>query len=86
MAKFNQAQTIKTTNKSGYAAYAMSDKSKLVTQVLTSFFNEKKFYGDNSTEIQETIKRVIDTDPAFVAKLAVLPAGSLICALFPTCW
>lgn len=71
MAKFNQAQTIKTTNKSGYAAYAMSDKSKLVTQVLTSFFNEKKFYGDNSTEIQETIKRVIDTDPAFVAKLAV---------------
>ena len=71
MAKFNQAQTIKTTNKSGYAAYAMSDKSKLVTQVLTSFFNEKKFYGDNSTEMQDTIKRVIDTDPVFVAKLAV---------------
>ena len=71
MAKFNQAQTIKTANKSGHAAYSMRDKSKLVTQVLTSFFNEKKFYGDNSTEIQETIKRVIDTDPAFVAKLAV---------------
>lgn len=71
MAKFNQAQTIKTTNKSGYAAYAMSDKSRLVTQVLTSFFNENKFYGDNSAEMQETIKRVIETDPEFVAKLAV---------------
>lgn len=71
MAKFNQAQTIKTTNKSGYVAYSMNDKSKLVTQVLTSFFNEKKFYGDNSAEMQETIKRVIDTEPEFVAKLAV---------------
>ena len=71
MAKFNQAQTIKTTNKSGYAAYAMSDKSRLVTQVLTSFFNENKFYGDNSAEMQETIKRVIDVNPEFVAKLSV---------------
>ena len=49
----------------------MTDKQKLVTQVLTSFFNEKKFYGDNSAEMQETIKRVIATDAEFVAKLAV---------------
>lgn len=70
MAKFNTAQSIKTTNKDGHAAYAMTDKAKLVTQVLTSFFNESKFYGDNSAEMQETIKRVIDSDAEFVAKLA----------------
>ena len=71
MAKFNQTQTIKTQNKSGHSAYSMTAKSKLVTQVLTSFFNENKFYGDNSAEMQETIKSVIATDPKFVANLAV---------------
>ena len=71
MAKFNQTQTIKTQNKSGHSAYSMTEKSKLVTQVLTSFFNEKKFYGDNSAEMQETIKSVIAADPKFVANLAV---------------
>jgi hypothetical protein len=49
----------------------MDAKSKLVTQVLTSFFNEKKFYGDNSAEMQETIKAVIDKEPQFVSNLAV---------------
>jgi hypothetical protein len=49
----------------------MGDKEKLVTQVLTSFFNEKKFYGDNSAEMQRTIKSVIAKDAEFVAKLAV---------------
>ena len=71
MAKFNTTATIKTTNKSGHVAYGMSDKPKLVTQVLTSFFNEAKFYGDNSKEMQETIKSVIKSDPRFVANLAV---------------
>lgn len=71
MAKFNSPVTNKTTNKEGHVAYKMSEKSKLVTQVLTSFFNEKKFYGDNSAEMQETIKRVIQKDPEFVSKLAV---------------
>ena len=71
MSKFNQNATIKTQNKSGHSAYSMPAKSKLVTQVLTSFFNEKKFYGDNSAEIQETIKAVILTDPKFVSNLAV---------------
>ena len=72
MAKFNApTATIRTTNKEGHAAYSMPDKSKLITQVLTSFFNEKKFYGDNSKEMQETIRRVIKSDPAFVANLAV---------------
>lgn len=71
MSKFNQTATIKTTNKSGYAAYGMTSKSKLVTQVLTSFFNEDKFYSDNSAEMQETIKEVIKQDAEFVSKLAV---------------
>lgn len=71
MSKFNSTATIKTTNKSGHVAYGMTDKEKLVTQVLTSFFNEKKFYGDNSNEMQETIKRVIKEDPKFIANLAV---------------
>lgn len=71
MAKFNSTMTDKTVNKSGHAAYKMRDKEKLVTQVLTSFFNEEKFYGDNSAEMQETIKSVIKTDPQFVANLAV---------------
>ena len=71
MSKFNSTQTIKTTNKSGHSAYGMTDKAKLVTQVLTSFFNEDKFYGDNSDEMQKTIKSVIATDAEFVAKLAV---------------
>lgn len=71
MAKFNSSQTNRTTNRSGHAAYKMADKQKLVTQVLTSFFNEKKFYGDNTAEMQETIKKVIAADPQFVANLAV---------------
>ena len=71
MSKFNSSQSIKTTNKSGHAAYKMPDKQKLVTQVLTSFFNEQKFYGDNSDEMKETIKAVIAKDPQFVANLAV---------------
>lgn len=73
MAKFNSPSenTIKTTNRCGHAAYAMKDKELLVTQVLTSFFNEEKFYGDNSAEIEETIDRVIKEDPEFVWKLAV---------------
>lgn len=71
MGKFNTPKTIRTTNKSGHAAYSMKDKQKLVTQVLTSFFNEKKFYGDNTEEMKVIIKRVIAAEPEFVAKLAV---------------
>ena len=71
MAKFNTTPTNKTVNKSGLVAYKMRDKEKLVTQILTSFFNEAKFYGDNSAEMQKTIKSVIKTDPQFVANLAV---------------
>ena len=71
MSKFNAPTTIRTVNKSGHVAYAMNDKAKLVTQVLTSFFNETKFYGDNTEEMKQTIQRVIKSDPQFVANLAV---------------
>ena len=71
MSKFNSTNTIKTVNKCGALAYSMDAKSKLVTQILTSFFNESKYYGDNSAEMQETIKAVIDKEPQFVSNLAV---------------
>lgn len=71
MAKFNTTATNKTVNNSGHTAYKMKDKEKLVTQVLTSFFNEKKFYGDNSADMQKTIQSVVKTDPKFIANLAV---------------
>ena len=71
MAKFNTPNTDKTVNLEGHAAYGMTDRATLVTQVLTSFFNEEKFYGDNSEAMQALIPRVIRADPAFVSRLAV---------------
>ncbi len=70
MAKFNAPRTIETVNQSGHAAYEMDAKSRLVTQVLTSFFNEGKYYGDNSEAMRENIKAVIRSDPGFVSNLA----------------
>lgn len=69
--KFNAAATIKTTNIGGHAAYSMQPKEKLMSQVLTSFVNEKKYYGDNTDAMKDTARDVIRTDPEFVAKLAV---------------
>lgn len=72
MSKFNKSVvgTNKTTNKSGHIAYAMADKPKLVTQVLTSFFGENKYYGDTTNDLIITANAVIKTDPKFVANLA----------------
>lgn len=71
MGKFNTTVSMRTENHEGHVAYNMRPKDKLVTMVLTSFFNEKKFYGDNSTEMKKLIPEVIRQDPAFVANLAV---------------
>ena len=72
MSKFNnEAVSMKTVNHEGQAAYKMDLRSELMTQVLTSFFNEKKFYGDNSEEMTDILKTLIPEDPAFVAKLAI---------------
>lgn len=72
MSKFNQSNVgkNKTTNKSGHIAYAMADKPKLVTQVLTSFFGENKFYGDTTDDLIVTANAVIKAYPQFVANLA----------------
>lgn len=75
MSKFNTVAKASTPeivmNHEGHAAYAMDDKMKLVSQVLTSFFNEEKFYGDNSEEIKELLPKVIAKDPKFVSNLAI---------------
>lgn len=71
MSKFNETNTNKTVNKSGSVAYAMGNKEKLMTQVLSTFYNEAKYYGDNSKEIVETAKAVCEKEPRFVANLAI---------------
>ncbi|MEI4804471.1 TROVE domain-containing protein [Bacillus sp. NPDC077411] len=73
MSKFNHSSqgSRQTYTKEGGNAYKMYDKDKLVTMVLTSFFNEPKFYGDNSGELVTTAKQIMDRDPKFVANLAV---------------
>lgn len=71
MSKFNTTSTIKTVNKCGAPAYSMDAKSKLVTQVLCSFFDEEQFYGKNTEDMTQTIKAVIAKEPQFVSNLAV---------------
>lgn len=72
MSKFNQTNKgiNSTTNKSGNPAFKMEDKAKLVTQVLTTFFGEKKFYGDTTSDLMKTAKIVANAEPRFVANLA----------------
>ena len=60
----------KTINAAGGASHALPDYEKLVTSVLTCFFNEPKTYGDTSDDIIKTARKIIKKDPEFVAKLA----------------
>lgn len=71
MSKFNQANTNLTRNHEGHLAYKMTEKLKLVTMVLTSFYNESKFYGDNSKELFDLATSLAATDPKFVSNLAI---------------
>ncbi|WBW98622.1 TROVE domain-containing protein [Oceanirhabdus sp. W0125-5] len=72
MSKFNsnKSGTLKM-NRSGHLAYSMDIKDRLIMAILTSFFNESKFYGDNSEEILEDIRKMIKKDAKFVANLAI---------------
>lgn len=72
MSKFNQTNkgTNTTTNISGHKAYKMEDKARLITQVLTTFFNESKYYGDNTSDLMQTAKIVAEAEPKFVANLS----------------
>lgn len=70
MSKFNETNSNKTINKEGHVAYKMNDKELLMTQVLTTFFNESKFYGDNSNELIATAVNLINKgESKFVANL-----------------
>jgi 60 kDa SS-A/Ro ribonucleoprotein len=79
MSKFNLGilKTNKTTNNEGAIAYRMNDKEKLVTQVLTSLFNENKFYGDNSHELLNTARNVLKSDAKFVANLCIFARNEM---------
>ena len=69
MAKFNQTNTIKTTNRSGHVAYRMEDKAHLVTSVLTTMFNEQKFYGSTDGDIVRLATECARCDPEFLVNL-----------------
>lgn len=71
MSKFNETVTDKTVNKEGLPAYKLDAKTNLTFKVLTSFYGEDKFYGDNSDELVELAKEVSKSDPKFVANLAL---------------
>lgn len=74
MSKFNKNkdQGNITTNKEGCVAYKIEDKLKLTTMVLTSLFNEDKYYGDNSKELVALADRLIDEGQGkYVANLAI---------------
>ena len=70
MAKFNQSNTIKTTNRSGYTAYEMPEKEHLVTAVLTTMFGEPKYYGSTDNDIVRLATACAKSFPSFLAKLA----------------
>ena len=73
MSKFNLSvfKSNKTINNEGAVAYKMNDKEKLVTQVLTSLFNENKYYGDNSKDLVNTVRKILKTDAKFIANLCI---------------
>lgn len=70
MSKFNLMKNI-IKNNEGHKAFSMDQKEKLITEVLTSFFNEGKYYGDNSHAILEDIRNMIKIDSKFIANLAI---------------
>lgn len=57
-------------NRGGGSSFELKDEFKLLTGVLTTFFNEPKYYGDTSKELVDTAREMIEKDPEFVAKLA----------------
>ncbi|MBR2836648.1 MAG: TROVE domain-containing protein [Coriobacteriales bacterium] len=70
MSKFNLPNTIKTTNRSGYVAYAMPEKEHLVTAVLATMFGEPKYYESTDEDIIRLATDCAHNDPAFLFKLA----------------
>ena len=62
-----------TTYEGAPATYIQDPRANLVSQVLTTFVNEPKFYGrtdEHTDRLKHSIKVVLDKDPKFVANLA----------------
>ena len=61
-----------TTNRSGHAAYALDDKTRLVTMALTTMLGEPKYYGDTTDDMIQLAESLCERgEGEFVAKLAV---------------
>ena len=73
MARITEKSTDSTITKNheGTKAFVLPDKAKLMTMVATSFFNEAKFYGDNSAEMVALAEAIVKKEPQFIQKLAV---------------
>lgn len=64
--------SMRTTNRSGHAAYKIDDRTKLMTMALTSMLGEPKFYGDNTNDLIKLAESMCKSgDGEFVAKMAV---------------
>jgi len=55
----------------GHIAFQMNNKDKLVTQVLTTFFGEPKYYGDNTPDLVDTARLIANNEPDFIKNLAL---------------
>ena len=72
MATFNEkTEGMMTQNRCGHAAYRLSKREELMSEVLTSFVNEPKFYGDTTPRMVELARELARVDGLFVAKLAL---------------
>ncbi|MDS0525261.1 TROVE domain-containing protein [Clostridium sp. SHJSY1] len=71
MSKFNKDLNRLTKNHEGHIAYKMTLIDRLIIEVLTSFFGEDKFYGDNSNQIIRDIRELCEIAPTFIANLAI---------------
>ena len=70
MAKFNEKNTAKTTNREGLPAYRMGEREQLVTAVLTTMLGEPKFYGSTDSDIFILGSKAAREDPEFLYRLA----------------
>lgn len=81
MATFNatkKPENSMTVNHESTPAFQLNDKLHLMTAVGACFVAEPKFYGDTTPEIVLVARRVAETDPTFIAKLAVYARRELM--------
>lgn len=74
MAKINDVVKIKTKkieNYHGEEAFAQHDLEALTRMSLSCFYNETKYYGNNTNEILSLFRKVASADPEYAMKLTV---------------